>query len=60
MNRTAAPPPDTAPGVATAWGLTLAVALIGLAAAVGAFWSHHTVVPTPDGPAVVAVEDVQR
>ncbi len=52
---TAAPPP----GVATAWGLTTATGLVAISIAIGAFWSHHTVVPTPDGPAVINVEDAR-
>ncbi len=52
---TAAPPL----GVATAWGLVLALLLLTIVAAVATFWTHHTVIATPDGPAVVAVEDVR-
>ncbi len=56
-NRTAAPRPDTTPpGVATAWGLAIAAAVIAIGVAVGAFWTNYTVVSTPDGPAVVTVE----
>ncbi len=56
MSNRIQPPP---PGVATAWGLVLALLLIAVVAAVSAFWTHHTVIATPDGPAVVAVEDVR-
>ncbi len=53
MSNRIQPPP---PGVATAWGLVLALLLIAVVAAVSAFWTHHTVIATPDGPAVVQID----